>query len=1472
MFRQPKSKEFVEMSRYSKGRIEKEKTMVGLKTFWILISALFLLAACVPQTKQTECGANEAFNASLRTCVPIVGGPSSFINVSTYTPQFTQTRYKDDPTTLVFTIAVSNPYNQSYSVEWVRVFNAAPASMCGNALTCSTSASFLGNVLGEIGTHIITAKIKDGNGTVVDSHNFELKINELPRPIINTASLTPAAYALDVYPTDANVNFSFQIKNNNATISALDGYKTTWTVVKNGSTILTENDSFSNFSASGTNTAFLGTSPVSAFDPDGASFGVGSYIIRAVVQNTTPGEVVDEHQWNVIVKQPDLANVTNVSSPAPGVSILAHNNVDYNDYPTYSWVYSGTKPTFCVNVDDRDGTYAGDGLALAVKFYLDGAGGDICTKRTVDTPGTDTVCLLDANPCVGSVTPSNADATLMNSLKFTNASSTVAQGHTVVARIFDERTTYELQPSDVLSPAGLYPIVWNVLTNPVNVAPVMSFGSMTNVTSCVSAGAFTRSNCKVNQGDPLVTVTFTVTDDFYSPSAQEEEFMWDFKLKMNGADISTPPKVTSCSKALGATVPAYTTNWSCTLEVPHYIASGALNPAGPFQIIATMQDSGSPVGGISASSQSLTWNLIVTETNSIAPNILISAQANSAATSHISRDNVSPAPPTYFDPAGTNFATEMETVTFRVAVRDPELDDFDYKISVCGAGSNSTTCNLPQQITSNGQNYLRALNAAVTLPFVDTVNTDPVLINALLYALPETLLLDAGSDVDKVTSVPVYFKVDVSDRPSALPLASVKTDSEIYTLYVRNYNPAPVINTAGASPAANTLITAYPVMAGFPFSINPGSVSDASVDSDEGTIAYQWYATGNGGATWSAIAGATQKNLTWTPDHSGPANIELKLCVGDRAAANPILAPNAAGNCSTPSWFVAPKSYLVAPTPVAAIQVGSEVAVWNDPFDGDPAVEVIYSAYIGTDKKIYVNKVVRDATGTMNISSFQTVSFDAVDGAAAGVVTNISLSGTTNSLYIAYGASVTPTPTALTPRIRRIDKSFTAGVEDKSALAHKGRFGFAYADFNIDVTACTNCTKTAGSDSARPYIDIASPGINGGISINGYSFTADGTPTLPNEICDLSACPAVDGATSLATKINASIDPLLQGITAEAAGNRVYLNGMNQYESIVINQNIGSFGMGKIFVVGSYWFVPIINASLAGAQQNNITILSGQVDLKLQNAGVSVSAADVLTTIGQVAAFDAQLNANDDLVIASISGNIANAGRATLSRFDLATVRDFEPFVLPAVSQVNIFGTKLYEEISLASDTTGNPSIYVMAKERVIDGGKYYMGRHAADLSGVPSEALVINMIAATDSTPNVISDTLMTKPTLIPLPNSSDARIFFNSVGTPAAANATRVARWKSTNVISCGTCAPIGLNGTTSKITVTSPQINTTIGTTGYLANENQKDVAYFVSNYLNGVDMNLQLGLINLESEIIQSTTVDSTNHLWRPPFAK
>lgn len=1447
--------------------------MVGLKTFWILISTLFLLAACVPQTKQTECGANEAFNASLRTCVPVVGGPSSFINISSFVPQFTQSRQKDDATTLTFTIAVSNPYNQSYSVEWERVFNAAPVTMCSNSLNCSFSASLLGTTLGEVGTHILTAKVKDGNGAVVDSHAFEIKVNDFPKPVINSATITPSSYAFNALPSDARIPFSFTIRNNNATISAGDNYRTIWTIVKNGAVLLTESDSFTSFTATGTNNAYFGVSPTAAFNP--ATLGVGSYIVRATVQNDIPGEIVAEQQWNVIIQEPDLANVTTIAQPAPGVVITSHNNVAYNAFPTLSWIYSGTtQPNFCVTVDDRDGTYSdatgaypNDGDSIQVRWYLDGLGGDICTKKTLNTPGSQTICLIDSNNC----DPTGANLPFDTSLLlFSNANSTSPQTHRVTARLFDMKTSTEFQRSDVLPSNGSYPIEWLVNNKPINTPPVLGFGS-TQPTGCVSGGAFTRSSCAVTQGSNF-TVSFTAVDDFYSPIADAGEFNWDFKVKYNGADISNAVSNTSCTKAFGTavTVPAASgpynattpNKWTCTMAVPDFTATGPLNPAsGSYSVVATMQDSGSPVGGAGLSSQSLTWNLVVTESNSA---LLLADQSSGSS---ITKGAITM--------TGANFATELDTINFNMHVTDAQVDNLQYQISVCK--DNTLACTNPQAIFVPG--YTQVVRSMLATP-----DLNPRVLPSLAYQIPEDFLIGLHTPaIDIATGVdrPVFFKVQVSDVPSVL-VTAINSDTEVFTMNVRNLNTAPTIDSSGViNPAVGSTTIVY---SGYPLTIDPGIVADLSVPATERNLQYQWYSKIGAGA-WTAITGASQRIIRYTPGNI-TSNIDLKLCVGDGTAAHTTAST---GVCSG-IWTVTPKKYLENLTATGIVSVDDELAVWYDDTNTFPDTQVIYSAYVDTNKDIFVEKTIKNAAGNIVLTT-NTVKFPALQSGTPNTVTNLSITGSANSIYIAYIASSSATPATMIPRIRRIDKFYdlTAPAQAKSAMDHPAPFGFSYlaADFTL-TGSCTGGVATCvftpsnGTGGAATIDFLARLTTGDTIEINGEIFTADGTPTLATEICDSTACATVNSqADNLRDKINNSLLPSMHGITARTTGGtlEIYSQYTSDYldfdGSIVGVPGIvaGPNGLGKIFISGGQWMVPLINASLGGSEQNNISIIAGTTDTHLRNAGLGLATSDVLEEMGKVAAFDAKLNAAGELVVARISGEVTDAGALAIFRYSPGgtwTLFDTTGGSATDQSDMDIFTAFSFESVKLATDAVSNPHYYILAKEKTINGGEYHMGRYSNELdsSVTPSENFISTRLTPSDLTALNISDTILKSPDIISIPGFAEARVFFHSNSAP------RIAKWTTGDMLACGRCE--SLNGgleydATARVGISQIANNITLGTTYGALTQNINDVVFalFSSDIANDDVFKPQLAIINVESEAIQSTSVDATG-MWRPPF--
>lgn len=1467
--------------------------MVGLKAFWILLSTL-MFVACVPQTKQTECASNEAFNASLRTCVPIVQGASSFINIKSFVPQFTQTRSKNDTSMLTFSITVDNPYNQSYSVEWERVFNAAPTYICSNSLTCSFAASYLGTVLGEIGTHIITAKVKDGKGAVVASHSFELKVNELPRPVI-VQPVTPADLTFSVFPSDPRVEFSFNIKNNGASITAAQNYRTEWTVLKNGTVVYTESDAFTNITSSGTNRAYLGNPgsfpPTPAFNP--MAFGIGSYSIRAAVRNDDPGEIVAEQYWNLDVKQPPLSPITNISKPAPGVTITAHNDVNYTEYSTLSWIDpTKTQPEFCVTVDKRGGTYAADGKSILVKFYLNSVGGDICTVKTQDSAGSQQVCLIGAQCQTGGAPVAFNPAIL----KFNNPSPSVDQVQSVTARLYDEATGLEFDRSNVVPSNGSYPIEWKVLVKPKNTAPKMSFGpAAQNPTGCAPTGTFTRSNCQVSQGQSFL-VSFTVADDFYDPAIDLNKFQWNVDLKLNGASV--PGAETSCYKAFAdvlttpndsgpyhtAIAPGSTgvgrlgkaaNQWACQLTVPHYTPSGPLSPnAGEFTVVATMEDKDSPVGGAGLISQSLTWKLVVTETNDISPitGIVISSQTGGST---VTIDQTV----TVLDPTVPgSFVTEKDTVRFNIRVTDKERDNLKYKISLC-------TNNSPSVCTGT---------SPITIPtyvdFIRNLQLTPDELSPLLeypYTLPEYLLQQitpALSEV-KTASNLVYFQVEVIDVPSIL-VTPVAIKTENFRFHVRNYNPAPVVNTATANPAVGSTI---PVLSGYPVTIYPGTVTDASAAGVEKTIVYQWYARIGAGA-WDDIDGATSQTLRYTPGNI-TTNIELKLCVGDRPQANPI-DPNT-GSCSA-SWTIAPKKSIEAlavptnrplfpdpsPTPdPLALDIdfsGNEIAVWHDNVNVGLIANTYtyYTAYEGTNslgqKMIYVDKTVKQDNG--DIVSKSTIEFSPLeDGTPVGVIKDLSITGTTNTLYIAYLASFSSSPAAMIPRVRRIDISRANGKE---------QFGFNYDDFKI-VTGCssgTNCAMAAGSGTGSPATITFNAALvdNDTIKINDSTFTAKNTtPLLPDEICASGIC--ADGnstATNLALKINQSPEFRLQGISAVAAGSTVTLFGQyhNDYLDFdgVVATPLTAKSMGKIFVHGGSWNLPLINTL---STPSKVVVISVPALSHLRDAA-SIISISTLNEMGETAAFDAGLNQAGELVLARVSGNASDAGRMKIFRYIQAGAAWN---ITTGVGNTNqaIFGSIDFDTVKFAPNAVGNNYYYVLAREKSVNGGKWHIGRYHPNLNSTTLEYELGNRLLTTKDTeifgdPDAVGTTLMKDPVLVSAPNFPEARIFFSSVGS-GTDSYPRLAQWKSDDMISCGSCVSLTSEVmlSTAKIGVSQTSSALTFGSAGSVVGENMRDVHFAGFHLITGPNPKPYAGIINTRAEAIHSNTVNASG-MWRPPF--
>lgn len=1429
--------------------------MVGLKSVWITISALFLMASCVPQTKQTSCKSNEAFNSALRSCVPVVNGPSSFITIKNPSPTFASTKYKNDSSYVTFSILVSNPYAQTYTIRWERAHNSSLPDLIASDVT---SINLQPNSLStQLGVHVITAKIIDANGTIVDSHNFELIINELPQPTINAGSAIPLTPST-LYPSSLDQQFSFTVSNNNA---SLNSPSIEWSVIKNGTTtVLSEVDTFTTMAPSGSFTSYLGSASTPIFNPDGPGMGLGSYFVRAIVKNNFV--VVAEQNWNITISHPALGKVTGITSPAPGVSITAQHNVDYNDFPTYGWVETGTttKPGFCVTVNDADGTYAGDGEGVQVKWYLDSLGADICTKETNDAgAATQTICLTDPGVLCGDGSGPGVDVAFNTDLlKFLNPAPALPQNRSVTARVFDKFTGSEYAAANVNTAPFTYPISWTVINNPVNQAPAVTFGAA-SPTCSGTTGVHTKTNCAVSQGSTY-NFGFTVADDFYNPITQSAEFEWDMRLKLAGVII---PGGANCTKALGvAASPVYSSQYVCTVTIPHY---GSLKPINPLDGLHTVEvivsDSGSPVGGLPLASQKLTWELNITETNPGATTIAM-PQVSNDLSSHVARDL--PMPVTVLDPAGSNYATEGETVIFRPFVSDLERDNLRVTISLCTVNT-PTLCTSALALNTGFDEFLRS-----AFPFPTAATT---MVNAYSYPLPENLLLMVSPqhDVNTTTSRPVYFKVDVSDIPST-PIAP-KTISERFTIYVRNKNPAPVINTATASPAMGTPMTVY---AGYPVTINPGTVTDTSDNGDEDItkVHYKWYAR-QGAAAWSEIPGATFKEIKYTPNNGAEAlgNISLMVCAGDRPLANPADSANAATpQCAGP-WTVIPKDTTRDhdPSGIAGSVVNELATFYYKPTLGTEP-DIMYSAYIDSGNTVYVEKSVFSSTGSIDTSTIRKVSFDALSGLTAHTVKDLSITADKENVYIAYLASNTSTPTNYVPRIRRIDTNFGASVGTKTNL-FMNKFGFSYAPYNLDITSCTACSKTTSAGTGVPHRLTFASGVANGqiININGKNFTAVAAPTTDGQFCNVATCPSgSDAAADLAVRINNSVDPLVQGITAVAVGTSVDLYGSLNEDRLDFDGSmapipaVSAIQLGKIFMMGNRWNLPVIIASTL-----DVAVYSGDGDVHLRS--VLPNTANVLG-VGKTAVIDSKINAAGELVIARISAETSDAGAITLHRFSHGGINFTASVpVPPALNPQDIFPMKYFESVKLAADTTGNSYVYVLAKERTVDGGAYHIGRYSNVFTSGTEYELENRVLL--DGSTVFISDTLMQKPELVAAKNTNEARIFFHSVGA-GAVSYPMVAKVKSNMTVSCGSCAPIsGQVRASAPIAVSEVVADKVLGNIGSTLNENSKDVVLTLFNIQTaGPTYRPRMGLINIESENMTTSSVDSTNFLYRPSYVK
>lgn len=1434
--------------------------MVGFKTVWTLL-ILLVFAACVPQTKSTSCKSNEAFSSSLRTCIPIVGTPSSFINITDFLPTSPLVKYKNDYTPVNLEVVFVNPQNAPFTVEWVRVFNGSTIPLNASLNTSTTSEyTFLPASLGtELGTHSFQVKIKAQNGSVVDSHNFQLTINNTPRPIIKTATIEPADYHVQLTPLAGIMTFEFITDNNNS-IMAGAGYRTDWKLTKNGTPQgIVDTDLHVN------TTLGSGASAqnYSGFDFDPSFWGLGTYVVRAQVSNFA-AEIVVEQQWTITVAHPPLAIAqgqpifANGSGPAHTATNIAYHGTPQPDSPTRNFVPSGysVQGNYCVNFASGHGAYV-DSDFIRVDYYIDG---NQLIYSGYTSAGDSQVCLTEApGPTLAGIV-------------FNNASPNSTQTHTITARAIDMSTSTEYTSANLNS--GLsYPFVWTFSVKPVNLAPTLAFSptaTLANITCPSTAGSV--KSCNVVQGQTF-RVGVTVTDDFYNMLTDQAHFSYSMTLNRGAVPVS------SCTKLLsdvGATTTPPTDfvgpDFLCDFAVPTYDASGSINPtADAWSVTISFADDGSFISGSSpATSAVYTYSLAVTEySNPAGPTI--SPQGLVAGTSsYLTVNWVAPGTHTSAgnstDPLGNSasasFVTEGDTLTFNVRVADPEMDDYKVSVFLCTDFTAACTTSTP-------------IVAQTIVPKTDNVATQ---LTSYSYLIPENLVPVTSA---LTTNVDVFFKVVVADFPDFLTGVAVES---IMSTNVRNKNPAPVVDLTSQLPL---LTGPHNVSVGYPFSINPGNVTDASMNAAENNLTYQWYVSPDN-ITFAPIGGATSRILFWTPTSAFGSTAYLKMCASDGTTIYPVSA-NFAGVCTgtraSSTYQIAIKSNSTAANSTGTIDP-SVGAVWHDTSVGNENVAYLGTVDLsGSDYYINVTKLVREtsgvAAGTWN-NTFTNVRFKALQSVQAALPTELSITGTANSLYVAYKCAPASYPANAKACLRRIEKNFTAGVNEKTNLIHKGKFGFSYtgAGISSNVTGVTHTAPALGATPVIQFVGVPTTDPTNRVIINGYQFSADGS-TAPvgtvgaDEFCGTSVpgCTATAAAARLRDMINQSTAPELQGITATLSGTDVVIHGMKALDSVDSVATVT--GVGKVIVAGSTVHLPIINKSAAGSDENRISVIYANVDFHMSAATVDINN---IFSIDRSLSMATDVDDNGNLVVAVISAEPTRAGQGRLYRVPFSGAI----FSGPAVPlTTSLFGGVGLSSIRLAASKGSNAFNYVAAYDNL--NGKWKLGRfdeNTLALSNTTYQSLDdLTPNAGTGSDDVVVTGEVQDVQLVADPIINGEARVAISNFGSTVT-DGFYLLRWKATNELSCpgdtvaGACVPFSTFTTdvNSRVFLSAPQSNVTIGDAGYTAAENTTNLVHAL--VFTGSPVSARHMVMNIVPESIHGddTTLPAGTSGWQPPYVK
>lgn len=997
-----------------------------------IIAMIAMVSSCLPVQKKTQCGESEAFNASRRQCVPVIGASTSnTVFIGAKSPESSYSVSISQATPVTHTVAVSDVYNYGYTVRWY----VHPPGGTAAAPSQTNSVSFAFYPFQYVaGQYIIEAVLYDQTGlNQLDSVSWNVTVANLTTPTLTSASPAATAYS---YLNTITTNVTHQI-----TISSPDFENGNYYFYLDG--ILQSTGTFS-----------LQTTIVQyQFIPSNLTSGIHTVEVK-LHDGTTSDPLFDSYTWVVNIINPEYPVIQPLGANTIPKLPETITIVDGINFGAGGWLdNTGSALTeLCIQVDNSDKLVPA-GPDIDVKMAVNGI--DFETNAAETSAGSNKFC---------------ADLTSLNNAQnyFNLSNPDIGEARTIMVKTYATGTNNLVEA-----------LSWNVAVRPKNIRPVISIdGSNTSGSmACNADTAVSYSGCTVEQSvnvdidsnslsysnnasDVNNVVNFALVLDYDpdigDPAVNEDRYEVIFQIKKVGVgsweDIDrtggtittsnyTHSDCTYSSADTAATVDA-SSKLICALNIDSFNANGPL-ASGDYQLRAYIRDANAGLGSGAApkDSNTVAWNLTVTERQnpssiSIAPLATVALIPSEFQDYYVNgvdtginlplKSWITQCSDCASNPADVDtIFNENDDIVINTVVRDIERDNFSISISIDNnlVGGQSTLASTSIITRNDDKEYY-------------TVRTS--------VKIPEWVATTAAQ------AVKIY--VTVQDRPeSYTPLCTTcATASAEFNITVNNNNPMPVFNDD-----SNVDLTGYKVFAGVPFEI-PVSASDYTDASlyDGTNVTWKWQVSLDAGASWTDIENANKDNqatpkLVWTPDLdiTSATDVQLRICLGDDGSGNDIA--NIA-TCPEPKvaetnikqWInlTAYPAHKIIERTIANSSSGNELAQWYD-----QTAQFLYSTYT-TGTNIYVEKLGFDSTtgGFKTIHSIKFPTEDVNAGKTPVLAEHLSISGIdSTSVVIAYKVNEDNGGVTFPEyRIRRIDTT-------------NGKLSFNYCGFyNNDTSAC----------------------------------------------------------------------------------------------------------------------------------------------------------------------------------------------------------------------------------------------------------------------------------------------------------------------------------------------------------------------------------------------------------------------------------